>query len=234
MAGNMMEPEFSSAFTTESAPDTQAPEIFDKRPEAVTALYTAGNCVSQSFSCSFSDDVAVREVTASLDGSTVPASDYSVVMTGNGGTFSCSPCLAIGQHALMVTVRDAAGNQGSHTWSIEVVREGQAPTITSIAVPTGPVLRCASIEVCAEFTDPDGGDAHIVLWEWGDGSTSSGTVDEDAGMVTATHVYSVIGTYIISLTVTDSTGLSDEMEAAEYVVVYDPQGGHVTGGGWFD
>lgn len=49
-----------------------------------------------------------------------------------------------------------------------------------------------------------------------------------------THTYTLPGVYTISLTVTDDDGGSTMSSATEFVVVYDPEGGFVTGGGWID
>jgi hypothetical protein len=53
------------------------------------------------------------------------------------------------------------------------------------------------------------------------------------GVVTATHVYTSPGVYTLNLTVYDNRGGSGFREY-EYVVVYDPEGGFVTGGGWIN
>jgi len=71
--------------------------------------------------------------------------------------------------------------------------------------------------------DPDG---TIVAYEWdfGDGTTSNGE--------TVAHVYSNPGVYSVVLTVTDDLGA----QATDTVmaVVYDPESGFVTGGGWIN
>ena len=54
-----------------------------------------------------------------------------------------------------------------------------------------------------------------------------------AGTVTGAHSYAEAGIYTIALTVTDNNGESDTT-TYQYVVVYDPSGGFVTGGGWFE
>jgi len=70
--------------------------------------------------------------------------------------------------------------------------------------------------------DPDGTiDSHE--WVFGDGGIGSG--------VSVTHSYDLPGIYEVVLTVTDNMGA----EATDVVmaVVYDPDAGFATGGGWF-
>ncbi|MBI4187080.1 MAG: PD40 domain-containing protein [Chloroflexi bacterium] len=69
-------------------------------------------------------------------------------------------------------------------------------------------------------------DGTIVSYEWsfGDGTTTEGT--------STTHYYTEAGVYQILLTVTDNLGLQATDDAL--VVVYNPDGGYVTGGGWIN
>jgi len=52
------------------------------------------------------------------------------------------------------------------------------------------------------------------------------------GPITASHKYTVPGIYTITVTVTDKNGGVGSSMTSSYVVVYDPSGGFVTGGGW--
>ena len=57
----------------------------------------------------------------------------------------------------------------------------------------------------AIFTDRDVTRTHTVaLWDWGDNTTSSGTVTdpttENAGIVTGSHSYTAAGVYTVTLT----------------------------------
>ena len=83
------------------------------------------------------------------------------------------------------------------------------------------------------FTDPDKLDTHTAVWDWGDGTTSAGTVVESngAGTVGGSHTYATPGVYRVTVTVSDAYGNSDQA-VYEFVVVYDPSAGFVTGGGW--
>ena len=54
-----------------------------------------------------------------------------------------------------------------------------------------------------------------------------------SGSVSGSHTYTTPGVYTLSLTVTDKDRDSAQ-SVFQYVVVYDPTGGFVTGGGWID
>jgi PKD repeat protein len=53
------------------------------------------------------------------------------------------------------------------------------------------------------------------------------------GTATDSHTYNTPGVYVVRMTVSDNYGGSSTLEH-RYVVVYDPEGGFVTGGGWID
>ena len=48
------------------------------------------------------------------------------------------------------------------------------------------------------------------------------------------HTYDAPGIYTVTVQITDKDDGVGSAEAASYVVVYDPDGGFVTGGGWID
>jgi PKD repeat protein len=108
------------------------------------------------------------------------------------------------------------------------------PTITSITGPIDPIPVDNNFLITGTFEDLDSEDTHTALWDWGDDSTSAGTVDEIEGTVSGSHQYTTPGVYIITLTVEDAAGKSDTEIFEQYVVAYDPHGGFVTGGGWID
>jgi parallel beta-helix repeat protein len=116
-----------------------------------------------------------------------------------------------------------------------IVELGAPPAITDVTGPAAPVSVGATVSAQARFTDPDAADTHVATWAWGDGTTSSGTVSEPAGdapgHMAGHHVYAAPGVYTVTASVMDAGGLADE-RALRFVVVYDPDGGFVTGGGW--
>jgi hypothetical protein len=97
-------------------------------------------------------------------------------------------------------------------------------------VPVGTIVNTSVL-----FTDPDKLDTHTAVWDWGDGTTPAGAVTESngAGTITGSHAYTVPGVYPVKVTVSDNYGNTDTA-TYEFVVVYDPNGGFVTGGGWID
>ena len=110
-----------------------------------------------------------------------------------------------------------------------------APVVGKINAPLDPIAVGTAITVNSTFTDVGILDTHTAVWDWGDGNTSSRTVNETdgSGSVNDSYTYTSAGVHEINLTVTDNDGDSDE-SVFQYVVVYDSEGGFVTGGGWID
>jgi len=124
---------------------------------------------------------------------------------------------------------------GSYSGSAYVfnIESNQPPILGEITAPVDPVAVETEISASTDFTDPDADDIHTAVWDWGDDTTSDGTVDQANDSVTGAHTYILPGVYTVTLTVTDEADESDS-NIFEYVVVYDPDGGFVTGGGWID
>ncbi len=114
-----------------------------------------------------------------------------------------------------------------------IFQENIAPVVGEIIAPIDPISAGTPITASASFSDPDISDIHTATWDWGDGTSSAGTVTESggSGSVEGSHAYSVPGVYTVTLTVTDNNSGAGS-SIYQYVVVYDPYGGFVTGGGW--
>jgi len=152
----------------------------------------------------------------------------------DGKSFSLNHVYADnGVYTVLVTVDDGQGGVGTDTATVTVLNV--APTVGPINAPGNPVQVGTEILASAAFADPGILDTHTALWDWGDGSSSAGTVAETGGSGSAEgrHTYGVPGMYTVHVTVTDKDGASG-MTEFQYVVVYDPEGGFVTGGGWID
>ena len=110
-----------------------------------------------------------------------------------------------------------------------------APMVGEVIAPVDPIQVGIPMGAEAEFTDADGDSPYAAAWHWGDETTSPGVVEEADGSGTATgsHTYTTPGVYTIKLTVTDDDGGLGE-SIFQFVVIYDPEGGFVTGGGWID
>lgn len=108
-----------------------------------------------------------------------------------------------------------------------------APEIPTVGVgPSALVAAGTTVTATAPFSDRGANDTHTCGVAWDDGgAASTGTVA--GGSCSASRALATPGVYRISVTVTDDDGAS-ATRAYEYVVVYDPNGGFVTGGGTVD
>jgi PKD repeat protein len=151
------------------------------------------------------------------DGSVGAGSNPSHIYADNGTYNVC----------LTVTDTGELTDEGCTTAEIANV----APTVDIVSV--SPVLVAVSESVVASgsFTDPGTADTHSAIWGWGDGVSDS--VDPATSPVPGNHAYTEAGIYTLQLTVTDDDAGSGT-DIFEYIVVYDPSAGFVTGGGWID
>ena len=118
------------------------------------------------------------------------------------------------------------------------------PTVTSVLLtPATPIAVGAStpVTMTASYTDAGQatGDLYSSTVDWGDGQTSLGSTNAPAsnaaGSVTATHTYPA-GLYFVKVKVTRTRGGTiafGSASAAQPVVIYDPNGPSISGGGWF-
>lgn len=122
---------------------------------------------------------------------------------------------------------DDAADSGVGQLDVEVFNVDPAvgplavtPTLAEVGTP---------IEVSADFTDPGLLDTHVVVIDWGDGPPDP--AQPTTSPAQGTHVYSEAGVYEIVLTVIDKDG-GQGQSIYQYVVIFDPGAGFVTGGGW--
>ena len=150
---------------------------------------------------------------------------------GSHPTFSASS--VDGPSTVEVTLRVMDGGQLSATDVATVTILNVAPTIDSLSLPIDPNAITSGVTGNASFHDSGLLDTHAATWDWGDGSTSVGAVtfEGGSGAITGSHIYQTAGVYRVTLSVCDDDGGCDSA-TFEYVVVYDPSAGFVTGGGW--
>jgi len=104
-----------------------------------------------------------------------------------------------------------------------------APQVLSVDGPTGPLVLGSGANVGVTYATPAPGQACQVTYDWDDGTTS--TVAGNNGAAAASHAYATAGVYTVVATVRDANGATGSGKY-EFVVIYDPAGGFVTGGGW--
>ena len=136
-----------------------------------------------------------------------------------------------GVYSVVVT----AFNEGEEWGSDEVIVTvyNVAPIIESfIGSSPDPVQLGTPYLITSVFSDPGYLDTHVATIDWGDNQTTSINILDGSYVVLGSHAYAAAGVYRITLTVTDDDGDSDTEVLENYVVVYDPSAGFVTGGGW--
>lgn len=141
----------------------------------------------------------------------------------------------LGLTTIIWTATDAAGNAAYCHQTVTVTNP--APVVTITGPPTGSVYAVNTpISFTGSFTDNPGG-THMATWTF-DTLTTAGTVNETTGEVTGSYTFTAAGVYKVTLTVTDGCGgmgsASTIGELDLLVVIYDPNGGWVTGGGWIN
>jgi hypothetical protein len=149
---------------------------------------------------------------------------------GQNAVFSSAVLDGPSIQSIAVQVIDTGDLTATAQTSINILNV--APDVETITGPNDPVNVGGPISLTTIFTDPGVLDTHTAYINWGDDSTSVGTINEEngSGSVTATHVYNTPGVYAVSTTVIDKDGGIGQA-FFQFVVIYDPNGGFVTGHG---
>ena len=132
---------------------------------------------------------------------------------------------AVGSTTVTWTATDIHENTSTAEQLVTVTNE--FPEIQEIQATLDPVPINIEITVTAVIMDSN---LESLTWEWGDGSSSYGSPDL---MMSTMHQYNSTGVYTITLAAVDACGWED-IFTFQYIVVFDPDGGFVTGGGWFN
>ncbi len=175
----------------------------------VSALTTATDVTVASLSGAGGSDVFKAGDQASAQIFVVGNADHDTL---DLTSFSSAPNIA------NLTVGTIDGQQGmvggliffNNINDILLPELNHPPVITSIHVDAtfankGTVNE--PVQLTVEFDDPDAMDTHVASIDWGDGSSSLGTISN--GMVSASHAYSMGGLFSISVLLTDLEGAQD-------------------------
>ncbi|HSF16332.1 MAG TPA: PKD domain-containing protein [Vicinamibacteria bacterium] len=137
--------------------------------------------------------------------------------------------------AIIVALKDEDGtHSGAGTLAVEV--NNVPPAVLSVSVPLDPTQVGTPVNASASFVDPaaTNDEPYTCTVDYDDGSGAlTGTVSGTTCTGPA-HSYSTPGVYTVSVRVTDKDGGSRSAQATEFIVIFDPGSGFVTGGGFID
>jgi PKD repeat protein len=188
-----------------------------------------GSAIAMSAATATDPDGDILTYAWSTDSTLCTFDDASVL----NPTLTCNDD---GNFTATLTVSDGINEAVANTAGVTV--NNVAPVVGDITAPIDPVPVNTAINASASFSDAGTSDTHIAEWNWGDTTCDpEGTVTYQGNgssvLVSGSCTYTTPGIYTVKLTVTDDDGGSGTSEF-KYVVVYDPDGSFVTGGGWIN
>ena len=150
----------------------------------------------------------------------------SVSLSASQTTFCCDD---VGTVEVILTATDPSGNSNSCTASVTVVND--KPEILDVTGLTNdPQALGYTVNLSFTFTDDN---TETITLNWGDGTLTELDVEFGTNQISVSHQYADPGVYEVKISATDPCGLADEY-VHQYIVIYDPSAGFVTGGGWID
>jgi hypothetical protein len=171
---------------------------------------------------------AASDYSASIywgDGTTSAAS-IGANASGGFDVFGSHVYASMGIYNYGISIQDAGGANGSAIGSVEVADAPLTGTGQAFAVPPNGSI---SNVLVATFSDA-GGLAPTTNYSasinWGDGSTSTGTITQPGGLgtpfnVTGSHIYSSRGSWTIQSTITDASGSSVSLNSQVHTLPTD-------------
>ena len=105
---------------------------------------------------------------------------------------------------MTLTVSDAFGWQ--KTLSRTVTIANVAPSVTLSATSPLSILSGDAVSVAGSFTDPGNDAPWQSVIAWGNGTSTSATQAQSGASITGTKSYLAVGSYTVSLTVSDHDG----------------------------
>jgi len=168
-----------------------------------------------------------------IDGNLNNATDWKWY-TGNCGGTSIGSGSSITVSPTQNTtyyVRSEGGCAGpGNCGSISIAVNNTTPVITSVTAPLAPAPVNTAINLSVSTSGNIIVSAKI---KWGDANAHQ-TVNNPSSNFTVSHTYTTPGVYTVVTAITDDCGNTSANYQYQYIVVYDPSAGFVTGGGWIN
>ena len=157
---------------------------------------------------------------------------------GPPSSLTTANCTAVNDPGVDVKARVTDKDGGSTEYAARVTIANLPPTVQ---INSPAALSAYSVgttvSFAGSFSDPGVLDTHTARWSF-DAASTAGVVAEShgAGLVSGSFTFTVAGVYSVILAVTDNGGATGTATTVggspALVVVYDPNVGKVTGGGW--
>ena len=188
-----------------------------------SATVTGGATTTVSYAVSCVTPPGNLTVSTTTTGANIPAS-YTVTVdgsqsqtVGSAGSVTFAN-LAAGSHTAVLTVASNCTVSGGATRMVTVPSGGTATLSYAVNCNAPPVVSAGSNETAVtglmyslhwSFTDANHNGPWTYTINWGDGSTSSGTVSSE-GSVTTGHTYVIVTprSFTVTVTVRDAAGAS--------------------------
>ena len=145
------------------------------------------------------------------------------------GVFSWTPANGPASASVTVKVTDNGSPALSDEQVVTITVNNVAPSITAIGVPGGAILAGTPVSVTWSFTDP-GTETWSCEISWDIGEAFVAASYAAPKSCVATRALPA-GIYTVTVKVSDDAA-SDVKTATTSIIVFDPEAGFVTGGGW--
>jgi len=191
---------------------SQVITISDNTPPAITTP------ADVTIECNNPTDPGITGMASAIDNCSVNVSisheDVFVAGCGNTGVITRT-----------WTATDECGNSATSVQIITIV-DTTPPILSNLIVPVDPVPMGTSVSISVNCQDEN---LTTSMIDWGDGFQSTGYIN--GIQITGDHVFAAPGVFVLKVSAMDACG-EEATIIHEYIVIYDPDGGFVTGGGW--